>query len=597
RESVEVAGGEAPVVAAPEVQEAGALEAAAFGHRLRLVVTEVGGQPIEGAQVQVATVVNGKDVIEDLLTDAEGVVDIEVGADAEQRFTTLVGKPGFQSATYSRFFTPGTERTEHLSLERGMTIVAQLVDVEGEPASGLAFLQITEVLSGSEVLLEMGAGSVIGAGGRAEFSLEFDEFEPSEVMVEVRQRDAGRSAPVRLMLGGLDRYDLGEVVLEAEAPVTGQVRLGDGTPLGSEQVQIGLYAHAAGDERRRPLKSSRLDTAGRFEITGLEPGEYDAVARCGYTELPGGMATNVGPGAFVELVVDALWVDITATDGDGEPVELSAIEFAQAGQLALSRLPQPDGVERPQIDLVVPRGEDVWVLTQHRGVTLSALLDGSLPVGRHALVLEPEGVDAGTVSVSLAGVPVDHDVVLDLRLTPDGDGWPLRESVRVDAGKAASLEGVLPGRYSVRATVQHAEWGQQAVFAASEVPDSLVVVAGEESPLRLPVLAKAMFEARIVPPAEDGGARARISLRERDATAESDWRGLPLVWFTERNGSRRRSGGTSSELDCPTFPNYPITPGAYDLRIEVDGYRTEIVAVDLVAGEVTPVEVDLVRGV
>jgi len=280
----------------------------------------------------------------------------------------------------------------------------------------------------------------------------------------------GRTDLVRQELTGWSPADT-TVRLASGGSVRGVVRDAAGDPL----RQVSLYHRQAGD-----WQSGDVDSAGRFEIGGLDPGEVTLRA----TTAPDGLATNVdGLPMFAERRVAVGNGDVTLTVErgrelvvhlDGWPGDrgirkglLFAEGLLRGRTWTIGSRVEPDGRVRFQ-GLEATGTYSFWLPPE--GGEQSALVDGirgevgaiHVPVTAGLTIrgrlLRPEGGDAGVVQAFLRDRPFHVETIPDadgsfiLRGVPRGTRWRVIGACHVSGAYRSCEEADVPAGGNVDLT-------------------------------------------------------------------------------------------------------------------------------------------------
>ncbi len=158
---------------------------------------------------------------------------------------------------------------------------ARFVDSTGRPWDRVTF-RVADENRGS--MADASQGSTTGgADGRAELSFAIPDTyrDPNYQLAATRPGCAARTMRAALVIGGV--VDLGQVVLEREARVQGNVHDAQGFGLGD--VTVGLspvelderdpgQLRRAGSGQFDPLMATRSDARGAFELRGVPAGKW-----------------------------------------------------------------------------------------------------------------------------------------------------------------------------------------------------------------------------------------------------------------------------------------------------------------------------------
>jgi hypothetical protein len=410
-----------------------------------------------------------------------------VTASAEPRDATGDGEQRAWRAR-SDGVAPGTSDLE-LVLEPPLGIAGRVVDARGDPVpkfevkartvgTGM-FSKLGAEVVASEFSDEEGDFALSGLrSGKWEVTAVAEGFAPSEPAAIELPRDAG--APLAIEL------------LRASA-VAGVVVDAAGAPAAGAEVTLKLELNAilaqVGDDSAAPPKATS-DEEGRFELTGLVPGDHALIAKRADAAPSEPVALAVEPGARTEGVVLRLRLGGTLTgdvyDKEGKLAAGATVIAQNPTDYTTQRFATCDGEGRFRMEHVAP---GTWQVINLRFDQLSespgddgAQLMSALSDMRMATA---EIVDGEETHVVLGAPPknpveVRGRVVLGDKGVPGvfvsflADGRPGLEHMRfvtTDGDGAYSLQLNEPGGYLVTVQKVAGAGEQQSVSDFVGVPE------------------------------------------------------------------------------------------------------------------------------
>ena len=270
--------------------------------------------------------------------------------------------------------------------------------------------------------------------------------------VSARLRGYGRGGRSEVPAGG--RVDL---YLFPGATVTGIVRDADGRPVARAALRLESESRGFGPSGG-PVVSSGPD--GRFEVTGINPGTYRAVAR--HPDFApgwvGGITVDRGAEADVEVVL-ARGVPVTGrlVAGEDKPVPgRIGVEETERHRVPFGlddRLSAEAGADG-RFTLTLPPGSYALAVVAPgytpKRIDVEAAGDG-IDVGD--VPLEPGLVIRGRVR-DRAGRPIADAQVFGHQARMMGGGWAGRTEARSDAEGAFVLGGLTQGLYGLQVSAR-----------------------------------------------------------------------------------------------------------------------------------------------
>lgn len=217
---------------------------------------------------------------------------------------------------------------------------------------------------------------------------------------------------------------------------------GSGDPIEGATVQ----AETGRESVSFSMKSAVTDSSGRYELDGVDPGNYQVSARkSGYEQKTQSAAVGSDPATANFALARGSGLTIVATDGlTGLPMHgLSVLAFSASGGVAFQGSISLDATGRGEISSLSPGPYSVYLFSD--GYAPRVLPSVAVPSPAAAVTMTPGG-----------RVDVRSDAAMTGRLT-DGSGAvyllsPFRLDGRVAVAPPASAwEHLAPGRYVLTA--------------------------------------------------------------------------------------------------------------------------------------------------
>ena len=535
-------------------------------------VVDVRGRPVNGATVTIAAAGD-----EDPRVDAGEPRSIDTADGGRFRVAGLDPDRGYRLEVERRGYAPAGETLSpggskewtglEIVLVPGGSAVGRVVDREKRPVPG------AEV----RLLGDGGAADATGAGAdRTDVEGRFRILDLHAGRFTLSVRAAGfapRVAPGVELPEGNAAVDLGVVVLEPEAAVTGRVEEPEGAPVAGAAVRTVERSLTT-----VPPATAATGTDGSFRLTGLAPGErVTLVAELdGFAPALSGEVQAPTRGPVVLVLRRAASLSGTVITSGGEPVNGAQV---WAGLERSAEAPPGRDPSWRRVGPVVTDAEGRFELVDvpPGTVRLGAVARGwprreiaalEVPAGGRLtgleLVLEPGGTVEGRV-FSADGEPVAGAEVFVVRAPDRIRG--ASKGVRSDGEGGYELIGVPPG--AVRIAARHPRHGTAL--------RGLEVDAGNHR-LDLTFEAGAAVVGRVVDESGAGIAGAEVALDGADPAAPG------IEGRTDPSGSYRLA---------------PVAEGRYRLSAAKRGYvRAELPRPLEVSGTdpITAPEIELPAG-
>lgn len=455
----------------------------------------------------------------------------------------------------------------------------------------------------------------IGPDGAFELRLTSDT--PGTLLYTAVDRAVGHRDTVEDFASGANLVECGDLVLPRGASIAGTATE-DGLPMAEGGVVIATSAYAptpwtmlsrrlrlVGGRAIHAEHTARIDADGRFELTGLESGvEYTLVAVPG-SELRGRVVpaieegTGLGvraPAVNVSLASGTVPVSLRVTAG-GEPAQDIRVKIRM--DPADRRRALPDALVRGLIDRA-PAASEIRLRCAADRLT--------------RLDVSARGFEAEPLDLDPAALPVDGIVEVEL-----GRGHPMadvRVTVRMPGGPeplrgascflllygGAAMErlGPVPMKNGValfEEVPSGPRYGRLSISASRALPPEdlpLVRLAGLD--VQLPAFEDDGTVELEVTPEACGRIELRLVGRDPDHA--------PSFELVESTGNVVRpplivpKGAGHAETmridgDGPYLLGAALPPGRYEVRQTADAYLDGAREVDVVAGEVTRITVQL----
>ncbi|QDU67940.1 carboxypeptidase-like regulatory domain-containing protein [Planctomycetes bacterium Pla133] len=377
---------------------------------------------------------------------------------------------------------------------------------------------------------------------------------------------------------------LDELVLSSEASILGQLLLPDGTPVSGVELRARLVAlegdasgiATAGMEAiaaEAEVRVAHTDPLGRFDLTGLTPGEHLLEARLGADESWARLWITSHPASLVsarersqrEVVsIDALLVEVVATDGGGLPLREGRVRVRGVG---------PDGSAfetggpldsaRGQRTLLVPAAARLELEAQGAGgLRVASQVDlGDEPTGVVRVEMRALGLPGVARLLAVAIAPgggalaastslwrlEDGGAQHPLEVAPDAEGW------------IGPLE---PGRWRLRLEAVGDRDPRHPTLSLPFAPVELEfeLRAGDARRLELPVWSGQRLVLTLEPPREGWEPRGAVEVLE-----PGGWRRLS---FYDQSSAEREG---LPQPGRPARSWTPIDPAATRLVVELEG--------------------------
>lgn len=342
----------------------------------------------------------------------------------------------------------GTRDLGELTLDRGVILAGQVLDVAGRPVEGAEVSRPPEQREGLVILSTRYRGERLALTD-AEGRFEVGSHEVGEWRLDVRHRAHPRSTVTGqaehpgdhvtdLLVVLQDGYEISGVLSGVPAAERGELEAvgRPARPQGDQVLGQVLGEALAGAELSAgERRSAPVDDEGRFVLRGLAQGEtYRLHARAG--GAPGGKRSRSSPvrARAGERGVELVWslgttVTFQVLDArSGATLEQMTV---QAGMRWPMPLTDGDGHLRRSFEGGRVRVEGLWPQGQDERFSMRVEAEGYEPYARDGIALEPEQeLDLGTVH--LKPMPVVRLTVVD-----DATGEPV-------AGAAVQLRSVAP---------------------------------------------------------------------------------------------------------------------------------------------------------
>lgn len=603
------------------------------GHRLRVQVT-VEEQPEADVLVE-AFLFDAERFLEDarvapLSTDASGMVEFALEEPRAVRARVRGSGGGIVTGdSWSQLNLEAGETSLRLRLQRGAMLTGRVLDSEGQIASGWARFALASNEAALDTEAVHSTGAALDHEGR--FAVAVPMSGP--LVFRVSLDGAGRSLPGAAFVAPDSETDVGDVQLHGVGRIAGRLVLGDGTALGSAQVEV--EAQLVGEPPEGALGLSwgtaRPAAEGRFELAGLMPGEYELRVTEGLNDLRLLGSTRFPTGTtHSELTVDAWWLFVRARDEQGRSIAMHSIAFGpdaagggeRGGSLSMRNVPRPGDV----LETVQSRGSTFYFVATpldpegsspagKAGVAVSSdsvsgkpssapslptakerqrytgFIDGAAPSGRHDLDLSREHQGLGSLRVRFVGDGVVEDAALHLSALTRGSGWLSMERFPLAQGQQELLwQPLPPGRYALKAYITGPEMDQEPLLVAEpDLESEFDIRPGATTSVDLPLRRAGNYELQLV--GVEGVEKARLKGRE---SPEEEWELLFLSQrFTRGDGTFGVGVGHSFNPARPVRGPSPMLPGRYSILVECDGYEPVELTVDVRAGEVARYDVSM----
>ncbi|MEQ8763991.1 MAG: carboxypeptidase regulatory-like domain-containing protein [Planctomycetota bacterium] len=454
------------------------------GSRLAGRVVDPSGEPVSGARLTTKTgmerYMSAFDASGNASTDEQG--RFEMAGLSPGTITVSVSHPDFAGA--SRRYTLETAQViddVEIVLSTGGTIEGRLIDASGKPASGqmvfatqpgrVDFKRATSDEDGYFLLTGLTAGTyqvtaLLGLGGEAE-----------DILAAIGSQ---LTQTVELPEDGHEFIEFRASDKEGGIRLTGRVTQA-GAPL-----ETGLLMVTPAGGSQQPAASGTIGENGRFEVKGLQPGDYQIVIQGG-----------PGLGDFVpfELKVaeDAVEIerDFDLPGGEIEGVVVSAASGAPlSGVRVLARDGEGAGVAAPGMKQAITDAKGRFHFQSLKAGSYELVVGGSGFVGRadvgheivENVVVTGAKEDVGKIRLAGAGTLVGRVVA------PNGDA-PSGTLVGLedDRGRSVILLGEAPLDDGGRFTIKGLSPGTYKVIVRTPGGEKLersgiVVRLGEETP-------------------------------------------------------------------------------------------------------------------
>lgn len=418
----------------------------------------------------------------------------------------------------------GTDTQVELTLPRGHLVTGTVVDLDGNPIAGAEICLDSE--TGGAVACAALDGTFQVAGIRTFESLRARA--PGHAPSETIRVEAEHAAPLvlRFTLQGPGGEIRGRVIGPDGEPVAGA------TVHVTEATDTGVW--------------QRTDAAGRFEISGLAPGEARVdVRRTPLVPWRGDLLVVPGPGAEVAVRLEAGGTLLgTVRDSHGRPI----------AQVGVSARPATGGP-----------GVSTW--TRSDGTyRLVGLAPGSHLASAHT---NKKGEASGRVEVQLDR-PVEWNPVLS-------DGHVIQGRV-VDAGGAPLVGWIVQG--TERAGVAHV--GDFYGFDATDGEGRFRICNCPTRPIRVivcepdrwgePVLVRPGIEADAEPITLTVPDDARPSAFLSGSILGPDGRPVPGVQVMLFDVEAESGRGYAADAETGRFRIGPLRPGRYRVYFQAQDF-------------------------
>ncbi|QDU66613.1 carboxypeptidase-like regulatory domain-containing protein [Engelhardtia mirabilis] len=555
---------------------------------LEIRVVEAGrGVAIGSARVDVYLTGPGGDPSEMLVSGGtaaeDGTLLIDVDLPAETALAARAVAEGFTPGTARLLWrpNPGSPRPLEVSLARGATLVGRLFDGAGEPlGNGRAHLEPLAT-GGDDHDFNL---PCLRDGSFAVAPPALGEF---ELLVSKTGLGTSPLVPIRIEAGEL--IDLGDLAILGSGVLEGRAQFPDGSPVPGLSIRAMPSTGQAPGGQGFTRGQVGTQASGAFSIAGLAPGLYDLEASPHTHVAVQRMERVVAPSRNLVVTCEGWLVEITALDDGGQVVamdelEIGAIDHAAAGFGAISKRLG----SATSHTALLPRTALLLRAKDTRGRVFVHRLAADLPSGHHTVELRTDDPTLASVRVRVTGEGLVGEERLSVMLLPRGEG-----SIATEAGSPGASElivqGLTPGTYYVRSSVLDARFS-----VADAEPGQIEVRAGEQATIDVPTShgGRLEFVVRLADAGDDSSQAASLPVEiHLRGAGEPDWTRSAAEWANAWGGVTTSMSG---RLVAP-FGLGLMLVGDYEVKLEVEGYRSEIVAGRVLAGQVTPVAVDLVR--
>lgn len=308
-----------------------------------------------------------------------------------------------------------------------------------------------------------------------------------------------------------------DLILRHGLRVVGTVVDPSGSPVAGVEVRAASEAEKAKLDSRfgepPPLPDASSDARGRFELAGLDPGEYRVVLwRDGFADrsVAGLGVKRDGPNQWAPIVLTpGAAIDGLVTTGDGKPIEGAHVTaFLEPGR---PRSANSDNQGRFHLEDLAPQHPaELWVSAE--GFVPARGRRATPPSANVKVSLTAASMLAGRVEDALTKVPL-HAFSLALLPASVLEDHPASEDFRSEEGRFV-LNNIAPGQWSVRTS---APGYAPAVFPVGEL------MAGEtREGLVFAVREGCSLSGRVVDPRHRGIAEARLVIHPRDTAGNDD---------------------------------------------------------------------------
>jgi hypothetical protein len=616
---------ESPQPAVPSLAE--------VGHRLRVAVL-VDERPAAGVAVE-AFLADGKGILRDvrlapLSTDVSGSVEFVFQEPRALRVRVRGSGGGIVTGdSWSQLNREAGETSLRLRLQRGAMLTGRVLDSEGQIASGWARFALASNEAELDTEAVHSAGAALDHEGR--FAVAVPMSGP--LVFRVSLDGAGRSLPGAAFVAPNSETDVGDVQLHGVGRIAGRLVLGDGTALGSAQVEV--EAQLVGEPPEGALGltwgTARPAAEGRFELAGLIPGEYELRVTEGLNDLRLLGSTRFPTGTtHSELTVDAWWLFVRARDAQGRVLAIELVDFGpdaasggeRAGSLRSTTVPRPGDV----FEAVQATGGSLYFAATSRAPEGSGaaekmpapdssasgsktsfdgtqvangeerrlytgFFDGAIASGRHDLDLTLDARGLGSLRVHFVGDGVVQDARIHLSALTRGSGWLSMGRFPLEQGQPELLWHPLPpGRYALKAYITGVDMHEEPLLVAEQDLESeFEILSGATISVDLPLRRAGNYELQLV--GVEGVDQARLKGRK---SPDDPWEFLFLSQrYTKADGTLGMQVGSSFDPARPVRGPSPMLPGRYSILVECNGYEPVELTLDVLAGEITRREVPM----
>jgi len=559
-------------------------------------VRDAEGEAIVGASVEATLSRGGSgESIGEARTDGQGGFRLDLASLGDLP-PLLRAAAGLRIHAWADGFAPGPEDSFTVSLaerkdlegvapalvlEPGHVFAGRVLDVSGAPVGGVQVYVVPEGERGRIVARTRHDGSWRGRipePGRYGFHAEASGF------------GTGRLAAVDV--AGDRDVRLPDLVLRGEGRIAGVIRFPDGTPAAYASVDASaVLPQRFTDEHGTKASRTTADASGRFELRGLKRGRY-ALRPGDWRASERDPVYETGESAAV-LVVEHRRVLAEVRDAAGRPV---------GGVTVSADWIHADGSRDCAAATLGRDGRyELWVAPEER-LLVSADVAGS---------------NYAEAAIDVGERPWDRTVVLTLEEAADATGR-IRLRVTGDDGKpvarmVATLKTTLTG--SLVRGLYEVEPDGEGLLPPAPVGTWLLELrpglAKDAMPVELyfPLLERVVVRPDEVTDVElvaRRGGRVRLTLRAPQEGAPSPrdvvvaaarppaGEAEPIRGWVVPNARGWQAGGL--RFDVPCIGRTLLTPGAYRLSVEARGFGRLEQDVEIGAGEIVDVTMDLETG-